>query len=105
MEPLIARDWIDVKIDTDRMPHGEEVAKELRGDRSGGIPWMVILDADGAELVAGDGPGGNIGCPVTEEEAKWFFSMLKRTRQRLKDEELDVLRAEHDIFAKPLRRR
>ena len=87
------------------MPHGEEVAKRLRGSRSGGIPWMVILDADGAELVTSDGPGGNVGCPVTKQEARWFFSMLTSTRQRLEDDDLAVLRAEHDLFAEPMRRR
>jgi len=105
VKPLLARDWIDVKIDTDRMANGEAVAKKLRGDRSGGIPWMVILDADGVELVASDAPEGNVGCPVTVAEAKWFFSMLQTTRQRLKDDELDALRVEHEAFAEPIRRR
>ena len=29
-----------------------------------GIPWMVILDTDGKELISSDGPKGNIGYPA-----------------------------------------
>ena len=87
------------------MPHGEAVARQLRGERRGGIPWMVILDAKGEELVTSDGPGGNVGCPVKESEARWFFEMLTRTRQRLDDEELAVLKSEHDAFVAPIRAR
>ena len=105
MWSLLARDWIDLKIDTDRMANGAAVAKQLRKARGGGIPWIVILDASGEQLVTGDGPEGNIGCPVTEAEARWFFSMLETTRQHSTDAGLAQLRAEHDAFVKPIRAR
>ena len=87
------------------MEHGEAVGARLTGGESKGYPWSVILDGDGKALADSDGPDGNIGCPVTEEEADWLFEMLGRTRQRLTDEELAVLRAEHDAFAEPIRER
>jgi hypothetical protein len=62
----------------------------------------VILAANGKALANSDAPEGNIGCPVSEAEAAHFFDMLGSTRQRLTDEELDVLRAEHAAFAKPI---
>ena len=74
---------MELKIDTERHLHGAEVASELRGERSGGIPWMLITDSSGAELVTSDGPQGNVGCPVMPHETEWFLSMLDRTRQRL----------------------
>ena len=97
------RDYLNLKIDTDRHLNGEAVAKALRGDRSGGIPWSVITDAKGAELVASDGPGGNIGCPVTEAERAHFMDMVRRTRVRITDEQLVTLEAELAAFAKSIR--
>ena len=95
---------MELKIDTERHLNGEKVAKTLRGDRQGGIPWMVITDADGAELISSDGPQGNVGCPVMPHETEWFLEMLGRTRQNLTDEQLAQVSAALEIFAKPYRR-
>ena len=46
---LFADDYLVLKIDVEKMEHGGETEKRLRGDRSGGIPWITILDGDGAE--------------------------------------------------------
>ena len=70
-------DFVELKIDTERHLNGEAVARKLRGDRTGGIPWMVITDASGTELITSDDPkNGNAGCPVTESERAWFMEML-----------------------------
>jgi len=95
---------VELKIDTERHLHGAEVASELRGERSGGIPWMLITDSSGAELVTSDGPQGNVGCPVMPHETEWFLSMLDRTRQRLSDEELAALGTYLEEFALQYRR-
>lgn len=87
------------------MKRGKAVQERLVRGRGGGLPWIAILDADGHELVTSIGPKGNIGCPVTEEEAAWFLEMLRRTRQRLTDEDLARIRREHDAFAEPIRER
>ena len=102
MAPLIAKDWMVLEIDTDRMKHGQAVGQRLTQGERKGYPWSVILDAEGKALITSDGPNGNVGCPVTEDEAKHFFEMLKATRQRLTDEELAVLRTEHAAFAEPI---
>jgi hypothetical protein len=49
-ESLIATDYVDIKIDTVRMTNGEQVAAQLSPKESGGVPWMVILDASGKDL-------------------------------------------------------
>ena len=95
---------MELKIDTERHLHGAEVASELRGERSGGIPWMLITDSSGAELVTSDGPQGNVGCPVMPHETEGFLSMLDRTRQHLSDEELAALGAYLEEFALQYRR-
>ena len=78
---LFADDYLVLKIDTQKMEHGDETGKKLRGDRGGGIPWITILDGDGEELVTSDGPNGNIGCPITEEECAYFITMIEKTIQ------------------------
>jgi hypothetical protein len=93
-----------LEIDTERMVHGTRVEATLTGGEKKGYPWSVILDAEGKALIDSDGPAGNIGCPVTAAEAAHFMDMLKTTRQRLTDDELAVIRAEHDAFAEPIRR-
>lgn len=67
----------------DRDLNGKALAKRLRGTGEGGIPWIVITDAAGKQLVTSDGPRGNVGCPVTDEEQAWFLTMIERTAKRL----------------------
>ena len=96
----MSRDYVDLKIDTDRHKNGQAVADRLRGkERKGGIPWMVITDAAGQELVASDGPEGNIGCPMTEAERAWFGEMIRKTEQHMSKLELGTLEHELEVFA------
>ncbi|MDB4417347.1 hypothetical protein N9293_00860 [Planctomycetota bacterium] len=100
----MGRDYVTIKIDVERNASGDAVAKRLRGERRGGIPWMVILDADGKELVSSDAPSGNIGCPVQPEEVAWFAEMLRRSTTRLDDDDVAGIQAELEAYAKTLRR-
>jgi hypothetical protein len=104
VKEIVGKDFVDTKIDTDRMTHGAEVAKKLRGESGGGIPWIVILDATGKQLVTSDGPKGNVGCPVQPEEVAWFMSMVKQTRQRITDEDFTALGEHLETFARKYRR-
>lgn len=99
---LIAVDYIDLKIDQDRMIDGKEVAGRLRsGSATGGIPWMVILDADGKPLITSDGPRGNIGYPGAAHEIEHFITMLNTTRQNLSEEQVAALERQlHDNAAR-----
>jgi hypothetical protein len=90
----MSRDYIDLKIDVERNLNGEVVAKRLRKEQTGGIPWMVITDEHGKELINADGPEGNIGCPVAEAETAWFMTMIRRTARRLTDAEIATIEAE-----------
>jgi thiol-disulfide isomerase/thioredoxin len=89
---LIGLDYIDLKIDTVRMENGQTVADRLRlGHSAGGIPWTVILDADGKPLVTSDGPRGNIGYPSEPHEIEYFVAMLNQTRKSLSDSQVATL--------------
>ena len=97
------QDYVLLKIDTERHRHGAELAQRLRGDRTGGIPWLVITDSNGQELVTSDRPNdgkkSNIGCPVTPDEQAWFLHMLDETRQHMTQDHRTVLAKELAEFA------
>jgi hypothetical protein len=98
---LLTQDYVVIKIDTDEMEHGAEVAKRLRGQRDNGIPWMVVLDSEGNELISADGPNGNIGCPIVPEGIDHFMKMIQQTSQHADAEAHARLRAALEEFAKP----
>jgi thioredoxin-related protein len=66
-------------------------AKELNekwGGKDQGIPFWVIMDADGKVLADSQRePGKNVGCPATAEEVAHFIKVLKRTSS-ITDEEI-----------------
>ena len=53
------------------------------------MPWMVILDGDGKELITSVGPEGNVGCPVQPAEVDYFVTMIESSsssnEQRLEE--------------------
>lgn len=100
----LGKDYVVVKIDTDRMDEAAAVVAKLRSKPEGGIPWMTILTPDGTEKINSDGPEGNIGCPVAPAEIEHFLKMLESTKQRLSAEDLSALRAALETRAKELQR-
>lgn len=99
--------WVDVMVDVDRDTNGKALNERLKGKRGGGLPWSVILDADGKEIVSSNAEpkGGNIGGPVTVEECAWFVEMLKRSGGgKITDGELKLVADELDAYAAPRRR-
>ncbi len=91
--PRLAKDFVCVKIDEDRMAEGKEVEHQLRDGKSGGIPWIVFLDGDGKPLVTSDGPHGNVGFPAKPEEIAHFVGMLNQVKQHLTAEDVAALEA------------
>ena len=93
---VLGKDFVDLKIDEDRMVGGKELYARLRGDRKAGLPWIVFLDAQGKELAAGndlDTQGGNVGFPQADEEVAWFGKMLAAARQSITEAEIEGLKA------------
>lgn len=108
--PILQKGWVDVMIDVDRDTHGKEVNERLKGERAGGLPWMVILDGDGKEIVTAnaedeDHQGKNIGGPVADWECAWFVEMLRRSRgDRVTPAEIEIVAQDLEAYAKPKRR-
>jgi thiol-disulfide isomerase/thioredoxin len=89
--PLLAKDFIDVKIDQDRMTGGKEIKGRFPGSEKAGIPWFAVLDPDGKILVDSSFQGSNIGFPATDEEIAAFGEFLKRGTKALSEAEIQKL--------------
>ena len=91
---LFAEDLEFVKIATDKMEGGDELMESLMKGRQGGMPWSVILNGDGEEVISSnDKDGKNIGCPVAEHEIAHFVEMIKTATNRPEDHIAKVLAA------------
>ncbi|HEY4259483.1 MAG TPA: hypothetical protein VGM98_04970 [Schlesneria sp.] len=93
---LLSKDYVDIKIDTMRMANGEAIASRYQPAprQSLGVPWFVILDETGKTLTSSVGPKGNIGYPFQTPEIDLFIGMLRETRQKLTDADLEQLRTD-----------
>ena len=84
------------------MDGGKDVMDELKKDRQGGMPWIVILDGDGKELISSVGPDGNIGCPVEPNEIAHFVDMIKQSSDA-SEENLAKIREAMDANTKKIK--
>lgn len=100
--PVFGKDYIEVKIDQDRMIGGLEMEATYGMPKDSGIPWFVIIDPQsGSTLANSTGSKGNIGFPVEPGEIEHFMSMLEKTRKNLTPEQLDMLKASLAKKAQP----
>jgi thioredoxin-related protein len=97
IETILKEDYVLVKIDEDRMKGAKEVIQRIRKPpEQGGVPWFAFLDEDSRVLITSDRPGtGNIGFPVDPNtEIPYFVTMLKTTRSKITDADIDLIAAE-----------
>ena len=87
----LAKDFVELKIDTDRMVGGQALLDRVRKDDKGGIPWFVFLDGDGNALANSDGPKGNVGFPSAPEELAHFKTMLEKACVKMTHDDIDAL--------------
>jgi hypothetical protein len=88
--PILEKQFVNLKIDSDRMNGGQTLLKKYQ-QKGGGIPWFVFLDADGHPLVTSDGPKGNVGFPAQPYEIEHFKTMLDKVKRQLTDQDIAVL--------------
>ena len=107
--PLIAKDFVYLKIDVERALGGKELhEKRIAGAAakdgtdpklSSGIPWFVFLDAQGTLLADSNGPKGNIGFPAQPEEIDHFTKMLQQVAVHLTAD--DIATIQRSLAPKP----
>jgi thiol-disulfide isomerase/thioredoxin len=85
----LGKEFVDVRIDINRMDGGKEILERYNSSRKGGIPWFVFLDAKGMALVTSDGPKGNIGFPNQDHEVVHFAKMLDTTKRHLSPADIE----------------
>jgi thiol-disulfide isomerase/thioredoxin len=89
---LLSKDFVEVKIDQDRMTGAKEVLTRYNVDAKGGIPWFVFLDGKGKEIINSVGPKGNIGYPGEPHEIDHFIAMLNKAKRRLEEKDIAEIR-------------
>jgi thiol-disulfide isomerase/thioredoxin len=96
---------VHVKIDSERTIGGAEMLKRFNPRNAGGIPWSVVVDADGKVLAASDIDGENFGYPGNEKDFGSFRNMLAKAGVTLTDDEAKSLvkSAEELIPKRPTR--
>lgn len=87
------KDYVEVKIDQDRMTGAKEIFARYNKAGQSGIPWFVIIDpATGESVVTSDAKEGNVGFPTEDHEIAHFVGMLKATRKNLSDSDIAALK-------------
>jgi thiol:disulfide interchange protein len=87
---IMAKEFIDLKIDTDRMTGGKAMHQRLCR-KPGGIPWTAILDSKGAVLAHSGEGDDNFGFPFKDDEIDRFAAMLTTARRHLADSDIAAL--------------
>ena len=77
---IIGSAFVPVKIDIDRMEGGKLLDHSFR-EEGGGIPFFIILDADGKKIADGNSAKGNVGFPVEPHEVEHFLTVMRETKR------------------------
>ncbi|MGE5357966.1 MAG: hypothetical protein ACM3NQ_03045 [Bacteroidales bacterium] len=89
--PLLAKDFVMLKIDNERMTGGGEMFTHYC-PQSAGIPWFALLGVDGKAVATSDHPDtGNMGFPTEEAEYVYLRQIIGKVARRLTPADLDVL--------------
>jgi hypothetical protein len=86
------------------MENGEQAATKLGHSANSGLPWITILDSSGDEIISSESPQGNIGCPITEKECRYFMTMIEQSKQRLTNQQTTDLATALNAYVAPKRR-
>ena len=100
-QELLDQDFVVIRIDTDKMEYGVDVANRLQDELQVFEPWMVILDQDGQQLATSVAPDGNIGVPLESWKVDHFMSMVDQTARHSSAETRAKLREALVAFAEP----
>lgn len=87
----LALDFVDLKIDVDRMTGGKELLAKIAGTDKAGLPWFAFMGGDGKVIASSMGPDGNIGFPAADAEIAHFESMLKKVHKSMCDGDIQEL--------------
>lgn len=90
---LLGKDFVDLKIDQDRMTGGMDMKKNYPASEKAGIPWFAALDPDGQAVATSSDSGKNTGFPAADDEIAAFGEFLKRSAKTLTPADIQILLA------------
>jgi hypothetical protein len=86
--PVLAKEFVSVKIDFDRMGGAKDLAKRYQ-EKSEGLPWFVFLDADAKPIITATAADGkNVGFPAQPNEIAHFKTMLEKAKRHLSADDI-----------------
>jgi len=88
--PVLAKEFVTVKLDFDRAKGAKEIEKRYI-EKEQGLPWFAFLDGDANALIHSTGPKGNTGFPAQPEEIAHFKTMLEKVKKHLTDADIAFL--------------
>ena len=90
---VLEKAYVFIKVDNLRDENGQDIWKRYVGERSMGIPFCVVLDAEGNVVEETlDLEKSNIGFPSTFEDSRGFRRIFDATAKgKLTEEEIDAL--------------
>jgi thiol:disulfide interchange protein len=88
---ILAKAFVDVKVDTDRMTGGQALLEKHAGGKATGIPWFEFLGTDGKPRANSTAADGNIGFPSKPDEIAWFVDMLRSSGAKLGADDISAL--------------
>lgn len=99
VKPAVDRNYVIAHLTVLESPNkkslenaGAQGMMERWGGRGLGLPYWVVLDADGKLLHNSQyKPNENAGCPASAEEVGFFVEVLKKT-SKMTEEELEKVR-------------
>ena len=87
----LGKEFVDVRIDIDRMDGGAKRSSNASTFRARGIPWFAFIGRKGKAIATNDGPNGNIGYPYEDHEIAHFMKMLGAAPRHLTQPEHERL--------------
>lgn len=87
---LLDKDYLHFDFDASRDEGGFELAQKTGADKEG-IPYFVIMSAEGEILATSNSLIGNIGMPGGTEAKRHLRKMLTTTAKTLTEKEIDSL--------------
>jgi uncharacterized protein YyaL (SSP411 family) len=90
--PVLAKEFVTLKLDYDRMPGAKEIEKRYIAEEQG-LPWFAFVSPDGKAVATSTGPKGNSGFPSAPAELAHFKTMLQAAKRHLTDADIDGLMA------------
>jgi len=91
--PLLAKEFVDCKIDIDRTKRGRALLDKTRTGEPGGIPWFAFFGPDGEKLIESNraSDGKNVGFPRGEANHVHVRKMLEAGTIHLTEDEITRL--------------